>query len=116
MDLMATRIRANCEDCGDVELTVGDVEVSVCTTDNSGTYRFNCPLCDNDVIKAAEPRVVDLLVASGVRLSTWDIPAEVLETKVGAPLSHDDLIDFHHRLASDDWFAELVEGLDRQTD
>ena len=60
---MATRIRANCEDCGDVELTIGDVEVKVCNTDNSGTYQFVCPLCDNDVIKPAEPRVVDLLVA-----------------------------------------------------
>jgi hypothetical protein len=110
---MATRIRANCEDCGDVELTIGDVEVQVCTTDNSGTYRFNCPVCDSDVVKPAEPRVVDLLVASGVKLSTWDIPAEALEVKQGRPFSHDDLIDFHHRLAGDDWFAELVDGLDR---
>ena len=113
---MATRIRANCEDCGDVELTIGDVEVRVCNTDHSGTYQFVCPLCDNDVVKPAEPRVVDLLVASGVRLSTWEIPAEALETKHGRPFSHDDLIDFHHRLATDDWFAELAEGIDRLTD
>ena len=113
---MATKIRASCQTCGDVELTVGDVHVRVCTHDNSGTYHFVCPECEQAVVKTAEARVIDLLVASGVEMSTWDLPAEIFEPRTGAPFSHDDLIDFHHLLETDDWFDSLVAGLDRQAD
>ena len=63
-------IRATCSDCGDVELTTSDVRVRVCMEDNSGSYLFRCPTCRMAVVKPAEPRIVDLLVASGVELST----------------------------------------------
>ena len=66
---MAT-IRASCEFCGDVELTTADVHVRVCTLDSQGTYSFRCPTCDMTVVKPAEARTVDLLVASGVSYST----------------------------------------------
>lgn len=112
---MATKIRANCQECGDVELTVDEVEVRVCTTDNSGTYQFECPGCEAAVVKTAEPRVIDLLVASGVRMSTWELPAEMFERRTGRAFCHDDLIDFHHRLESDDWFEELL-ALDQRGD
>lgn len=108
---MATRIRANCLSCGDVELTIEDLEVTICADDNSGVYRFDCPDCATAVIKDADPRVIDLLVASGVKLSTWSVPAEMLEPKTGAVFSHDDLIDFHHLLQTDTWFDGLVESL-----
>lgn len=100
-------IRATCSDCGDVELTVEDVTVRVCLEDNSGTYRFRCPSCEMTVVKPAEPRIVDLLVASGVQLSTWQLPAELYEARTGAPLTHDDLLDFHHLLQDDSWFDRL---------
>ena len=101
-------IRATCTDCGDVELTTSDVRVRVCMEDNSGSYLFRCPTCNMAVVKPAEPRIVDLLVASGVELSTWQLPEELYETKVGAPLNHDDLLDFHHLLDTDDWFDRLA--------
>ncbi len=104
---MAT-IRATCGDCGDVELTTADVHVRVCVEDNSGAYHFRCPHCAMAVVKPAEPRIVDLLVASGVEMSTWRLPAELFEAHAGPRISHDDLLDFHHLLESDDWFAELV--------
>ena len=111
---MATRIRASCHECGDVELTVGDVEVRVCTSDNSGTYQFSCPTCSQAVVKPAEARVIDLLVASGVRMSTWDLPAEIFEPRLGGrPFSHDDLIDFHHLLETEEWFDDLLAVSDR---
>lgn len=104
---MAT-IRATCSDCGDVELTSADVQVRVCTDDESGTYTFRCPACHMMVVKPAEPRVVELLVASGVRLSTWELPAELSETHLGPAISHDDLLDFHDLLQRDDaWLEEL---------
>jgi hypothetical protein len=98
---MAT-IRASCETCGDVELTTDDVHVRVCTLDNQGTYSFRCPACDMTVVKPAEPRTVDLLVASGVSYSTWSPPLELAEHRgYGAPINHDDLLDFHQFLEDD---------------
>ena len=72
-----------------------------------GSYLFRCPACNMAVVKPAEPRIVDLLVASGVELSTWQLPGELYEPRVGAPLNHDDLLDFHHLLEADDWFDQL---------
>lgn len=101
-----TTIRASCGECGDVELTTDDVEVRVCTDDNKGTYSFECPGCGIAVTKPAEERIIELLVASGVRLSIWSNPAELLEPHSGAPINHDDLLDFH-ALIEGDLMAEL---------
>lgn len=106
---MAT-IRASCETCGDVELTTKDVRVRVCIDDNRGEYSFRCPACHMTVIKPAEPRTIDLLIASGVRLDTWNLPAELNERPAGAPISHDDLLDFHRLLSND---AELHDALNQ---
>lgn len=110
---MAT-IRATCPDCGDVEITSDDVEVRVCVDNGQGTYIFRCPGCVMAVAKAAEPRIIELLVASGVRLHRWRLPAELEEQRVGAPISHDDLLDFHRLLADDGRLStelgRLVEG------
>ena len=102
-----TTIRASCPTCGDVELTVRDVTVRVCAADNRGSYAFRCPQCRIAVSKPAEPRIVDLLVSSGVRLSVWHLPAELNEAKVGEPICHDDLLDFHDLLQGDDWFEQV---------
>ena len=104
---MAT-IRASCPDCGDVEMTTADVTVRVCTADNQGAYTFRCPVCQMTVVKGAEPRTIDLLVASGVELSTWSPPAELSETHYGEPITHDDLLDFHDQLHNDDLFTEAI--------
>jgi len=109
---MAT-IRASCETCGDVELTTADVRVRVCINDNRGEYSFRCPQCEMTVVKAAEPRTIDLLVASGVAMDTWSLPAELDETKIGRPISHDDLLEFHDKLHdSSSWNEALAHLLD----
>lgn len=108
---MAT-IRASCERCGDVELTTADVTVRVCTDDEQGSYAFQCPGCALVVVKPAEPRTVDLLVASGVAYATWSLPAELLEPRgSGDPIDHDDLLDFHHALQDDRGLAAALEAL-----
>lgn len=104
---MAT-IRASCPDCGDVELTTKDVHVRICDDNNVGTYSFRCPHCRMTVVKPAEARTIDLLVASGVSFTTWRLPAELNEPHVGEPISHDDLLDFHHLLNDD---TRLTEAL-----
>ena len=107
---MAT-IRASCAVCGDVELTTRDVRVRVCTHDNRGTYSFRCPKCRMVVVKSAEPRTIELLVASGVEMSTWDLPAELREPRSGAPITHDDLLDFHQQLYDDDSFLRALHEI-----
>jgi hypothetical protein len=108
-----TTIRASCPTCGDVELTVADVKVRVCAADNQGAYRFRCPACAMCVVKPAEPRIVDLLVSSGVALEVWHLPAELSEPRSGPPITHDDLLDFHALLEQPDWFDQLVSRTER---
>lgn len=105
-DDMAT-IRASCPDCGDIELTARDVTVRVCVEDNRGSYAFRCPDCRMAVTKPAEPRIVDLLVSSGVALKVWRLPAELSEPRSGAAITHDDLIELHELLQTADWFDRL---------
>lgn len=104
---MAT-IRASCPECGDVELTTKDMKVRVCAADNSGAYVFRCPMCQLAVTKAAEQRIVDLLVSSGVVLEIWRLPAELAENHSGDALTHDDLLEFHELLQGDSWFTKLT--------
>ncbi len=105
---MATVIKASCQECGDVELGVSDVQVRVCADDDRGSYVFRCPACRMSVVKPAEARIVDLLVASGVRIVHWQLPAELFELHGGKPIVHDDLIDFHRLLQTDGWFDTLL--------
>jgi hypothetical protein len=108
MGLMATVIKASCSECGDVELSTAEMMVRVCTQVDQASYIFRCPSCQMSVAKQAERRIVDLLVASGVRLERWDLPQEMFEQKLGSPICHDDLIDFHRLLQADDWFDDLL--------
>ncbi|HEX2382326.1 MAG TPA: hypothetical protein VHI95_06795 [Acidimicrobiales bacterium] len=112
---MAT-IRATCGDCGDVELTTADVRVRVCVDDNAGSYHFRCPSCQMAVVKPAEPRIVDLLAASGVEVFMWRLPAELFEARFGPRIDHDDLLDFHQLLESDSWFEDLVAVVERHVE
>ena len=59
--------------------------------------QLRCPDCDMTA-EGAEPRTIDLLVASGVQLDTWSLPAELGEIKNGRPINHDDLLEFHDKL------------------
>lgn len=110
---MAT-VRATCPDCGDVELTTREVTVRVCADDESGAYAFRCPSCHMTVLKPAEPHIVDLLAASGVRVVVWSLPAELKERPSGGELfTHDDILDFHDLLARDEsWFDQLLRSVE----
>lgn len=104
---MAT-IRATCPSCGDVDLTTAEVRVMVCSTTSESTYAFTCPGCRLAVTKPADTRVVDVLVASGVALSVWRMPAELDEVHAGPPISYDDLLEFHFLLRDDAWASALA--------
>lgn len=93
-------IRASCPSCGDVELTTRDVRVLLCSTTYESSYAFQCPQCRVAVSKPAEARVVDVLLASGISLSVWHMPAELDEPKNGPAITYDDLLEFHFQLNS----------------
>lgn len=110
-----TTIRASCPTCGDVQLRPADLRVRVCADDNQGAYVFHCPACRGAVAKDASPRIIELLVGSGVRMDVWRLPAELREERSGPALTHDDLLDLHLLLKSDGWFEHL-EAVVREGD
>lgn len=99
-------VRASCPECGDVELTIGEVRVIVCSTTNEGAYAFNCPSCHLAVSKPTDFRVVDVLLASGATLAVWSLPAELNEVHRGPAISYDDLLAFHFDLQGSDLQGE----------
>jgi hypothetical protein len=93
-----------------VELTTRDLCVQVCSDTNQGSYSFLCPTCRMAVAKQAEPRIIDLLVSSGVRMLVWHLPAEMAEAKVGRPFTWDDILELHDLLERPDWFEQLLNA------
>ena len=43
-----------------------------------------------------------------LRRVDWSLPAELVEIKLGPPISPDDLLSFHLSLAGDEWQDELA--------
>jgi hypothetical protein len=82
----------------------------MCSATEEGTYSFLCPACRLIVNKPAEQRVVELLVSAGVRVVSWDLPAELSEAKYGPVISYDDLLAFHFELDSEDWLDHVIAG------
>jgi uncharacterized Zn finger protein len=111
-EIPVATIRASCPTCGDVELTSRQVTVRVCAGNNQGSYVFRCPDCTMAVSKLADPKIVDLLVSSGVRLTVWHLPAELAEAHEGAPITYDDLLEFHYAIQQDGWFERLTSAGD----
>src|SRR5688572_1955967 len=109
---MAT-IRASCPECGDVELSEAEVSILVCRTTDTTIYSFECAFCSDIVTKPAAPRVVDQLVSTGVRLSVWEVPAEMEEPHIGPPIDYNDLLDFHEELEGIESRNDLNNRLER---
>jgi hypothetical protein len=101
-------VRATCPTCGDVELTVDQVQVQVCVSTGVSTYSFLCADCATIVNKEASESIVESLTSAGSQLMAWSLPAELEEPKVGPRISHDDLLEFHLALENGDWTQELA--------
>jgi hypothetical protein len=89
-----TTIKASCPRCGDLKLLPSQVHLVLCSIPSWSYYAFTCTNCQDDVHKVAEPDVISLLLAGGVRAEPWIVPVEVLETHDGPPLTYDDVLDF----------------------
>lgn len=110
---MAT-IRASCDTCGDVEFAAAQVSVHAPEDGGPGTYTFTCPHCRDRVARSADRPTLDLLIAAGVRLTTWSHPAELSERELvdHEPITHDELVEFHRLVEDDDALAAALEGID----
>ncbi|HET6908891.1 MAG TPA: hypothetical protein VFH54_06085 [Mycobacteriales bacterium] len=102
-----TSIKATCPRDGEVELTSGDVALRVCQQREAlSRYEFICPVCSDEVSKPADEHIQALLISAGVAVEALDIPLEALEEHTGAPISYDDLLDFHFALERHSLLAE----------
>jgi hypothetical protein len=106
-----TTIKATCPDCGEVDLTADDILLRIGAVQNSNTYGFSCPSCTCFIEKPADERVVRLLLSGGVMPVLVHVPAEALETHVGPPINHDDLLEFHELMQSQNWYEALTGEL-----
>ncbi len=104
-----TWIEATCPTCGTVECAPADFELGVSSNSTSAYYAFTCPSCGDRVQKHAEQRVVELLIAEGVTVTTWEVPAEALEMHDGPAISIDDVLDMHLLLETEDWFDRVAQ-------
>lgn len=103
-----TTIKATCPTCGEVSLTSEDVVLRVFPDGaHEDFYAFDCPDCAQQVRKPADARVVRLLRTGGVE------PSEAVghperPPRGLPPISHDELLDFHELLQSDDWLDAAI--------
>ncbi len=110
-----TRIRASCPDCGEVELLPDDVVLHVVRASDGdvssgSSYRFDCPSCEVAVQKPADDRIAQLLTTGGVAVEEnppLDKPPHPEAPRGGPPLTHDDLLDLHLAMRSDEWLDAL---------
>ncbi|NOY55970.1 MAG: hypothetical protein GXP34_08280 [Actinobacteria bacterium] len=85
-----TTIKTTCEHCGDVELHPADLALELDPTADSGTYLFTCPACGDLQRRPANPRVVNVLLATGVSY-------DVVVPEPG-PITADEIERFVHAL------------------
>jgi hypothetical protein len=122
-----TTIRTTCPRCGEVDMGPEAISLSVRSSGREGSYRFNCPRCDDSVEKRADRKIVALLVSAGVDLEprgaseTGDTlfdqePVETVEPLEHAPggpaFTIDDVIEFHFLLEDDRYLKEFLTSSD----
>lgn len=95
-------IKVTCHNCGDIELTSGQMHIITCWDTGASVYRFSCSQCHVIQTVDATRYAVDILLAIGCRRIFWTIPDELQDpNRLNAtPITHDDLLDFHQSLCS----------------
>lgn len=137
------RIEARCPDCGRVRLAAHEAVLVVFATalglpSGLAMYDFECPVCGDDVSIGCDTAMTSRLIRAGVRVVVELDPrqrhpsvagarlADAAQRRargaphrperfaaVAAPLTRDDLLDFHLGFQRDDWFDELAGAPDR---
>jgi hypothetical protein len=113
-------IRANCPNCGQVDLR--PEELSLRVEADHAQYAFTCPGCCTEVNGSADRRMVALLLAAGVETdSAQGAPEDALPPEDRSPrpdaaaFTLDDMIDLHFLLDDDAWLEEeLLQDLEHE--
>lgn len=64
------------------------------------------------MVKPVASRTVDMLSRAGVQTTVWHLPAEMKERPNGPLIDHDDLLDFHELVHSDNVMEEITGTVD----
>lgn len=94
-----TTIKTTCSRCGDVDLTPQDLVLELGDGD-AGAYRFSCPTCGQVERRGATPRVVSILLATGVAVDVAEPP----------PISEEEIARFVQALDSEPDPYRLLAG------
>ena len=97
-----TTIKTTCERCGDVELEPSDLTLELDPTQESGVYLFTCPGCIAVQRRPANPRVVNVLLATGV---SYEVVTPLL---VEDPITEAEIEAFADRLYSEEDLFRLL--------
>lgn len=91
-------------------MTPEDIYLAIRGADSS--YRFVCPGCALIVEKAADRKVIALLLSAGVNLGDGTTPEPSVRpgNQELPPLTRDDLRSFHELLRQDDFLAAMADG------
>jgi hypothetical protein len=113
MPTSPSRFNLACPEChADVSLSARRLLVRVdAGVSARGEVLFTCLFCHRTVTVTVDPTGVALLVAGGVThlsLSPLPAPRHPESAVTGPPLTHDDLLELHTRLACDTWIDSLV--------
>lgn len=95
-----TTIKTTCDHCGEVRIGPTDIALELGTSEASGTYRFVCPSCFAIQRRPATPRVVSILLATGV---SYQVSVEAV-----GPITTSEVDRFIDLLDGDDWFERLA--------
>ena len=111
-----TTIRATCPDCGDIKTHAGNLVLRFLKDTDfvQAEYRFVCPGCNKIVVKPASKEIANVLYQSGVAVETYDMPIELLERPVDAPIiSLDDILDLGLAMQNEEeMWKQLLGGGD----
>ena len=100
-----------CAECGELFVLSVALTVRACIDNQRWSYCFCCPCCGRATSHESDEPTVAPLIAIGVPVERWHLPAELGESRPGGPiLTPDDLLDFHLFLQRPDWFAEVFLG------
>jgi hypothetical protein len=91
-----------CPDCGDMEVSAGDVFVARSAPDRM-SYTFRCPLCLSVTVKDCDPRAGRLLLLAGAEAE----PSTVADLAAFG-LEHID--KFRRQLAHPNWYDRFREA------
>lgn len=94
-------VEVSCPFCGPVELPAGAVSVGVDPDESSrGLCEFTCPFCSRPGFLATDQAAADALLEEGARPFAGPAPFELLEVHEGAPVTYNDILEFHSAISA----------------